>query len=51
MVKFETLGKNFIPRIFEAKDWADLFGNFEDLMEKLVKEFLSNARYIRVELK
>ena len=51
MVKFDTLGTNFIPRIFEAKDWADLFGNFEDPMEELVKEFFSNARYIRVELK
>ena len=51
MVKFDTLGTNFIPRIFEAKDWADLFGNFENPMEELVKEFFSNARYIRVELK
>ena len=44
-------GQIFVPRIFEAKDWADLFGNFEDLMEELVKEFFLNARYIRVELK
>ena len=51
VVKFDTSGTTFIPRIFEAKDWADLFGNFEDLMEKLVKEFFSNARYIGIEFK
>ena len=51
VVKFDTLGTTFIPRIFEVKDWADLFGNFEDLMEELVKEFFSNARNIGVELK
>ena len=31
MVRFDTLGTTFIPRIFEAKDWANLFENFEDL--------------------
>ena len=51
VVRFDTLGTTFILRIFEAKDWANLFGNFEDLMEELVREFFSNARYIRVELK
>ena len=51
MVKFDTLGTTFIPRIFEAKDWADLFQNFEDLIDELVKEFNSNARYTEVELK
>ena len=51
VVKFDTLGTTFIPRIFEAKDWANLFGNFEDPMEELVREFFSNARYIGVELK
>ena len=51
MVRFDTLGTTFIPRIFEAKDWANLFGNFEDPMEKLVREFFLNARYIGVELK
>ena len=51
VVKFDTLGTTFIPRIFEAKDWVDLFGNFEDLIDELVKEFYSNARYTRVELK
>ena len=39
VVRFDTLGTNFIPRIFEAKDWANLFGNFEDQMEELVREF------------
>ena len=48
VVRFDTLGTNFIPRIFEAKDWANLFGNFEDPMEELVREFFSNARYIGV---
>ena len=51
MVKFDTLETTFIPRIFEAKDWADLFGNFKDPIDELVKEFYSNARYIGVELK
>ena len=51
VVRFDTLGTTFIPRIFEAKDWANLFGNFKDPMEELVREFFSNARYIEVELK
>ena len=51
MVKFDSLGTTFIPRIFEAKDLADLFQNFEDLIDELVKEFNSNARYTGVELK
>ena len=51
VVKFDTLGTTFIPRIFEAKDWANLFGNFKDPMEELVREFFSNARYIVVKLK
>ena len=42
VVKFDTLGTTFIPRIFEEKDWADLFRNFEDSIDKLVKEFYSN---------
>ena len=45
------MGTTFLPRIFEARDWVDLFGNFEDLVDELVKEFYSNARYTRVELK
>ena len=51
VVKFDTLGTTFIPRIFEAKDWADLFENFKDPINELVKEFYSNARYTGVELK
>mgnify|MGYP007088682133 CR=1 FL=1 len=51
VVKFDTLGTTFIPRIFEAKDWFDLFGNFEDPINELVKEFYSNAKYTGVELK
>ena len=33
------------------KDWANLFGNFEDLVDELVKKFYSNARFTGVELK
>ena len=51
IVKFDTLGTTFIPRIFESRDWANLFGNFEDPVDELVKEFYSNARYTEVELK
>ena len=50
VVKFDTLGTTFIPRIFKAKDQADLFRNFEDPIDELV-EFYSNARYTGVELK
>ena len=42
VVKFDTLGTTFIPRIFEEKDSADLFRNFEDSINELVKEFHSN---------
>ena len=51
VVKFDTLGTTFIPRIFETKDWVDLFGNFEDPIDELVKELYSDAPYIGVELK
>ena len=51
VVQFDTLGTSFIPRIFEARDWVDLFRNFKDLVDELVKEFYSNARYTGVELK
>ena len=50
IVQFDTLGSTFIPRIFADKDWADLFGNFEDPIDGLIKEFYSNARFIGVEL-
>ena len=51
VVQFDTLGTTFIPRIFEAINWANFFGNFIDPVDELVKEFYSNARYTRVELK
>ena len=51
IVQFDTLGSTFIPRIFADKDWADLFGNLEDLIDELVKEFYSNVRFTGVELK
>ena len=51
IVKFDTLGTMFIPKIFEERDWPNLFGNFEDPIEELVKEFYSNARFTAVELK
>ena len=38
-MRFETLGSTFIPKIFADKDWANLFGNFEDPIDELVKEF------------
>ena len=50
IVQFDTLGSTFIPRIFANKDWADLFGNFEDPIDGLIKEFYSNARFIGIEL-
>jgi len=51
VVQFNTLGTTFIPRIFEVRDWADLFRNFKDPVDELIKEFYSNARYTGVELK
>ena len=51
IVKFDTLGTTFIPKSFEERDWLDLFGNFEDPIEELVKEFYYNDRFTRVELK
>ena len=51
IVRFETLGTTFIPRIFEEKDQAKLFRNFEDPIDELVKKFYSNARFTRVKLK
>ena len=51
IVRFDTLGSTFISKIFADKDWANLFGNFEDLVDELVKKFYSNARFTGVELK
>ena len=51
IVRFDTLGSTFIPRIFADKDWVDLFGNFKDSIDELVKEFYSNSRFTKVELR
>ena len=51
IVRFDTLRIHFYPKIFADKDWANLFGNFKDLIDELVKEFYLNARFIGVELK
>ena len=51
VVKFDTLSTTIVHRIFEAQDWADLFRNFEDPVDELVKEFYFNAKYAGVELK
>ena len=50
VVEFDTLGTTFIPRIFEPRDWANLFRNFVDPMDELVKECFSNASDLGVEL-
>ena len=50
VVEFDTLGTTFIPRIFEPRDWVNLFGNFVDPMDELVKECFSNASDLGVEL-
>ena len=50
VVEFDTLGTTFIPRIFEPRDWANLFGNFVDPMDELVKECYSNTSDLGVEL-
>ena len=51
IVRFDTLRSTFIPKIFADKDWASLFGNFEDPIKELVKEFYSNGWFTRAELK
>ena len=51
IVRFNTLGSTFIPKIFANKDWASLFGNFKDPIEELVKEFYSNAWFTEAKLK
>ena len=43
IVRFNTVGSTYIPKIFVDKDWASLFGNFEDPIKELVKEFYSNV--------
>ena len=49
IIRFDTLGSTFILRIFADKDWVNLFENFEDPIDELVKEFYSNARFTEVE--
>ena len=50
IVQFNILGSTFIPRIFMDKDWANLFGNFKDMIDELVKEIYSYARFTGVKL-
>ena len=50
VVEFNTLKTTFVPRIFESRDWATLFGNFEDPVDELVKECYSNISDLGVEL-
>ena len=50
MVEFKTLNTTFVPRVFESRDWAALFGNFENPMDELVKKCYSNISDFRVEL-
>ena len=33
VVEFNTLKTTLAPKIFESRDWAALFGNFEDPMD------------------
>ena len=51
VVQFDTLGSTFILKIFADKDWTNLFGNFDDPVDELVKEFYSNAWFTGAELK
>ena len=51
VVRFDTLGTTFIPKIFANKNWANLFGNLGDPDDELVKEFYLNAWFSKVELK
>ena len=48
--EFNTLNTTFVLRIFESRDWAALFGNFEDPMDEQVKECYSNISDLGVEL-
>ena len=50
VVEFNTLKTTFVPRIFDSRDWASLFGNFENPMDELVKECYSNISDLGVEL-
>ena len=50
VVEFNTLKTTFVPQIFESRDWATLFKNFEEPMDELVKECYSNISDPEVEL-
>ena len=50
VIEFNTLKTTFVPRIFESRDWAALFENFEDPIDELVKECYSNISDLGVEL-
>ena len=50
VVEFDTLGTTFVPQIFESRDWANLFGNFENPMNEPIKECSSNTSDLGVEL-
>ena len=50
VVEFDTLKTTFVPQIFESRDCADLFENFEDPMDVLVKECYSNTSDLGVKL-
>ena len=50
VVEFNTLKTTFVPWIFESRDWATLFKNFEEPMDELVKECYSNISDPEVEL-
>ena len=51
IVRFDTLGSTFTPKISVNKYWANLFRNLKDPIDELVKEFYSNAWFTRAGLK
>ena len=50
VVEFDILKTTFVPQILESRGWVDLFGNFEDPMDELVKDCYSNTSDLGVEL-
>ena len=50
VVEFNTLKTTFVSQIFESRDWAALFRNFEDPMDEIVKECYFNISDLGVEL-
>ena len=51
VVKFDSSGSTFIPKIFADKDWENLFEMFAEPIEELIKEFYSNTWFTRAKLK